>query len=129
MANCRFEDNYTDLGLLGRINTPWKILKCDPPSTNAIWGMGAMGSVGSVVEMGNAGVPAQEMKKISTENAPVFETCNGDEVDMGLTCNKMTECKTEEDKNQPIKGVFGEFLGYMLKTTCTIPSVRVKKQY
>ena len=127
MANCRFEDNYTDFGLLGKFNTP--ILKCDPPSTNAIWGMGAMGSVGSVVEMGNAGVPAQEMKTGSIAKAPVFETCNGDEIDMGLTCNKMPECKTEEDKNQPIKGLFGEILGYMLKTTCTNPSVRVKKQY
>lgn len=142
MANCRFEDNYTDLGIFGKINSP--VLKCDPPSTNAIWGMGAMGGTSAVIE-GSMGVPAWEgggnvaapipragvvgSFGSAVVNAPKWETCNDDEVDTGLTCDKPMSCKTEEDKSQPIRGAFGEMWGYMMKTTCTQPSSRAKKQY
>jgi hypothetical protein len=173
MQNCRFEDNFTDFGLFGKVNTP--IYKCDPPATNAVWGMGAMGGPSAVMSgmapiEANVGVPAwggggnilgappsfgafgafgQGMAApafsgagsfsggvvsglgsvATTTNAPKWETCNSDEVDTGLTCEKPSICSTEEDKNQPIRGPFGEILGYMWQTTCTKPSVRAKKQY
>lgn len=137
MANCRFEDNYTDFGIFGKVNSP--VLKCDPPSTNAIWGMGAMGGTSAVIE-GFAGVPAwggggnvlggaMMSGTAVAANGSKWETCKADEIDTGLTCEKPAICNTEEDKSQPIKGPFGEIFGYLYKTTCTQPSSRAKKQY
>lgn len=155
MQNCRFEDNYTDFGLLGKVNTP--IYKCDPPSTNAIWGMSAINPSAAVIEVGtgangmSTGVamasgptsgfgamssgPATGFGAMSSGGAwgnwgaPQMEKCNADEIDTGLTCEKPALCNTEEDKNQPMKGPFGEILGYFYKTTCTKPSSRAKKFY
>jgi hypothetical protein len=166
MQNCRFEDNFTDFGLFGKVNTP--IMKCDPPATNAVWGLGAVNPVAAVVETGmgadgkSIGVAmssgsgdafgvltgqsgslgsfgafgsqpswgaAASFQTPKAPKVPQFESCNPGEVDTGMTCDTLVQCKTEEDKSQPIKGPFGEFYGYFMKTTCTQPSSRVKKVY
>ena len=147
MQNCRFEDNYTDFGLLGKVNTP--IYKCDPPSTNAVWGMSAINPTAAVIEVGTgvngmstgmavASGPSGMLGGSAGGSAwggwgipkpPKMEQCNADEIDTGLTCEKPALCNTEEDRNQPMKGPFGEILGYFYKTTCTKPSSRAKKFY
>lgn len=143
MQNCRFEDNYTDFGILGKVNTP--IYKCDPPATNAVWGMSAINPTAAVIEVGtgvngmstgfamasgpSAGPAGSAWGGWGMPKPPQMEQCNAGEIDMGLTCEKVMECKTEEDKNQPIKGPFGEIFGYLYTTTCTKPSSRPKKFY
>jgi hypothetical protein len=143
MQNCRFEDNYTDFGLLGKVNTP--IYKCDPPATNAIWGMGAINPSSAVIEVGtgadgkstgiamasgpSAGAAVSAWGGWGMPKPPQMEQCKPGEIDTGLTCDTVAECKTEEDKSQPMKGPFGEIWGYMFKTTCTKPSSRPKNFY
>jgi hypothetical protein len=142
-ANCRFEDNYTDFGFGNRINIP--ILKCDPPNTNAIWGIGAINPTSAVMETSSAPAMAMFGEGQATKGVGMFgenigqeglvqklqpkqmEQCADGEVDTGLTCETVLSCKTEEDKSQPIKGAFGEIWGYMIKTTCNTPSSRPKK--
>ena len=107
---CKMVDNYIDMGLLGRINTP--VLKCEIPNTNAVWGNNAV---------------AGTLPFFGVDAVPVLEKCQPDEVDTGLTCNKDPVCTTEQDLNMPMRGLFGEFIGYFMKTTCTKPSIRPKK--
>jgi len=128
-ANCRFVDNFTDFGLLGKVNVP--IYKCDPPATNAVWGIQAVQPAFGVLDFGFSGnVGVGSVAKTTTEPAKElkWETCNSDEIDMGLTCNKELKCTTEDDTSQPIRDMFGSVWGFMKKTTCTQPSVRFKKQ-
>jgi hypothetical protein len=144
MQNCRFEDNYVDMGFGNKINIP--VYKCDPPATNAVWGMGAINPSAAVIEYGSgsdgmsmgtgvamASGPASGPASVASVNSwfgmkaqPKLQGCNSDEIDMGLTCEKPPECKTEEDRSQPIKGLFGEVFGYMMKTTCSKGSSRAK---
>jgi hypothetical protein len=141
MQNCRFEDNYVDLGpLFGKVNNP--VVRCDAPSTNAVWGMAAVDPSSAVIEYGSgsggmgvgvgvasaAPAPASGGWNVfGMRPPPKLQGCNPDEIDAGLTCEKVPECKTEEDKSQPIRGMFGEFLGYMMKTTCSQGSSRAKE--
>jgi hypothetical protein len=141
MQNCRFEDNYVDFGFGNKINMP--VYKCEAPSTNAVWGMAAINPVAGVIEYGSgangmstgvAMASGSAPDTVATANSwlgmrppPQLQGCNPGEVDMGLTCETLPECKTEEDKSQPIRGMFGEFFGYMMKTTCTKASSRAKE--
>lgn len=143
MQNCRFEDNYVDFGFGNRINVP--IYKCDPPATNAVWGMAAVNPAAGVIEYGtgangmSTGVAMASgfaPDTVATSGGwgafgmmktPKLQGCNPGEVDTGLTCDTAPECKTEEDKSQPIRGLFGEVFGYMMKTTCTKGSSRAKE--
>ena len=75
MANCRYEDNYIDFGFGNKTNVP--IMKCDPPATNAVWGVQASQPIKAVIDV----VPAQGLGG-----------CNPGETDMGLTCVEPVKC-------------------------------------
>ena len=85
MANCRFEDNYMDFGFGNKVNVP--IMKCDPPATNAVWGLQASQPIKAVIDVVSSNPSAMKIGQ-----AQSLGGCNPGETDTGLTCVEPVKC-------------------------------------
>lgn len=120
--NCRFEDNYVDLGLgFGTINVP--LWRCQVPASNKVWGESAGNPASAVVQLAELGSrDGATPIKLNVGTVPEMESCKVGEIDDGLACR--TDLKCTQLNNDPTN----LFNFWNFKTECSGPSIRWKQR-